>query len=160
MEHLSQEQLDALVMGTESRDEEAIRRHLATCETCARRLVRAAQLESDLYDVAANAPGTVAIVRSRPAAAWTWWVALPVAAALTVAAFGTWYLMSPEKPGNAPPRSSRIRAPSADTPDLAGSRSPISGVGGLSPQDVCRCVTVERIQGPPSDPGSGLCTGS
>ena len=64
MEHLSQEQLDAMVMGTASRDDEAVRRHLATCEACARRLAREAQLESDLYDAAASAATNVVAAKA------------------------------------------------------------------------------------------------
>ena len=144
MEHLSQEQLDALVMGTASRDDEAVRRHLATCEACARRLMRAAQLESELYDAAAAAAGGPVMARARPAPARIWRVALPVAAALAAVAFGTWSLISREKPEVAPPPARSVGAPSAHE---------------LPPQDICRCVTVELSQGPPTDPGgSDLCT--
>jgi anti-sigma factor RsiW len=147
VEHLSQEQLDALVMGTASRDDEAVRRHLATCEACAKRLMRASQLESDLYDAAAAAAGGVVIARARPAPARIWRVALPVAAALAAVAFGTWSLISRERPEVAP------------TPGLRAPRNVGPGVHELPPQDVCRCVTVELSQGPPTDPGgSHLCT--
>ena len=158
MVHLSQEQLDALVMGTASRDDEAVRRHLRTCEACARRLARAAQLESDLYDAAAAAGG-VEMARRRPAPARIWRVALPAAAALAVVAFGTWSLISREKPEVAPPPAATVGVPSADTPGLPGPGSLGPGARELPPQDVCRCVTVERSQGPPTDPGDGrLCT--
>ncbi|HET9325669.1 MAG TPA: hypothetical protein VFQ05_02740 [Candidatus Eisenbacteria bacterium] len=154
---MSQEQLDALVMGTASRDDEAVRRHLATCEACARRLMRAAQLESDLYDAAAAAAGDL-VKRARPAPARIWRVALPVAAALAAVAFGTWSLISRERPEVAPPAQT-VRVPSADKPDLRTPRNVGSGVHELPPQDVARCVTVELSQGPPTDPGgSDLCT--
>ena len=119
-------------MGTASRDDEAVRRHLATCEACAKRLMHASQLESDLYDAAAATTGGVVIVRARPAPAPMWRVALPVAAALAAVAFGTWSLISRERP------------------EIAHQ---------LPAQEVCRCVTVELSQGPPMDPGgSDLCT--
>jgi anti-sigma factor RsiW len=155
MQHLSEEQLDTLVMGTASRDDEAVRRHLTTCEACARRLMRAAQLESDLYDAAAVATGAVVIARARPAPALRWRVALPVAAALAAVAFGTWSLISRERPEVAP----TIGMPSADTPALRAERNVGPGAHELPPQDVCRCVTVEQSQGPPTDPGvSSLCS--
>jgi hypothetical protein len=159
MQHLSQEQLDTLVMGTASRNDEAVRRHLKTCEACARRLMRAAQLESDLYDAAAAAAGAVVIARARPAPARRWWVALPVAAALAAVAFGTWSLISRERPEFAPHPARTIGMPSADTPVLRAPRNLGPGAHELPPQDVCRCVTVELSQGPPTDPGgSQLCT--
>ena len=146
MEHLSQEQLDALVMGTASRDDDAVQRHLATCEACAKRLMRASQLESDLYDAAAAAAGDVGTARARPAPA-LWRVALPVAAALAAVAFGTWSLISRERP--------EVVA----TPGLRAPRNVGPRVNELPPQDVCRCVTVELSQGPPTDPGGSYpCT--
>ena len=158
MEHLSQEQLDALVMGRASRDDEAVRRHLASCEACARRLMRAAQLESDLYDAAAPAAGGVES-RARPAPARIWRVALPVAAALAAVAFGTWSLISRERLEVAPPPARTVRVPSADTPGLGAPRNLGPRAYELPSQDVCRCVTVELSQGPPTDPGGGqLCT--
>jgi anti-sigma factor RsiW len=179
VEHLSQEQLDALVMGTASRDDEAVRRHLASCEACAHRLMRAAQLESDLYDAAAAAAGSVVIARARPAPAPKWRVALSVAAALAIVGFGAWSLVSRERLEVAPPPARPVRAPSADMPGLEVAppparavRAPSADVPGpgaprnlgpgtyeLPSQDVCRCVTVELSPGPPTDPGaSQLCT--
>jgi hypothetical protein len=159
VEHLSQEQLDALVMGVASPDQETVLRHLATCAACARRLVREAQLESDLYDAAATAAKDVVMARPRPAPAWTWRVALPVAAALAAVAFGAWSLISREEPAVAPHRASTVSAPPRDTPGLASPRNPGSRAHELPPQDVCRCVTVEQSPGPPTDPGgSRLCT--
>ena len=159
VEHLSQEQLDALVMGPASRDDEAVRRHLASCEACAHRLMRAAQLESDLYDAAAAAAGGVVIARARPTPARIWRVALPVAAALAAVAFGTWSLISRERLEVAPPPARTVRAPSADTPGLGATRNLGPRAYELPSQDVCRCVTVELSQGPPTDPGGGQpCT--
>ena len=159
MEHVSQEQLDALVMGTASRDDEVVRRHLATCEACARRLMRAAQLESDLYDAAAAVAGGVVSARARPVPPRIWRVALPAAAALAAVAFGTWSLMSRERPEIAPPPARTVGVPSADTPGLRAPRNASPGAHELPPQDVCRCVTVELSQGPPTDPGgSQICT--
>lgn len=159
MKHLSQEQLDALVMGIASRDDEAVRRHLSTCEACARQLMHASQLESDLYDAAAAVEGDLVMARPRPAPARIWRVALPVAAALAVVAFGTWSLISRERPGVAPLPAPTVGLPSAETPGLRAPRNVGPGVHELPPQDVCRCVTVELSQGPPTDPGGGrLCT--
>jgi anti-sigma factor RsiW len=158
VEHLSQEQLDALVMGTAS-DDDAVRRHLATCEACAKRLMRASQFESDLYDAAAAAAGGVVIARARPAPARIWRVALPAAAALAAVAFGAWSLISRERPEIAPLPARTVGVPSAETPGLRAPRNVGTGVHELPPQDVCRCVTVELSQGPPTDPGGGhLCT--
>ncbi len=193
MEHLSQEQLDALVMGATSRDDGAVRHHLATCEACARRLAREAQLESELYEAAATAAREVVTARARPAPIQRWRFALSVAAALAVVAFGTWSLVSREKPGVAPPPARTLDVPSTRSagpaatlhaspglsgarsanpgaghpspgpqgshdrsPGLAAPRGPSRGVYGLSPRDVCRCVTVEQGQGPPTDPGGSL----
>ena len=89
MEHLTQEQLDALVMGLVSRDDEPVRRHLATCVECARRVAREARLESELYETAATVPEDVAVERARRAPGRAWRVALPAAAALAVVAYGT-----------------------------------------------------------------------
>ena len=159
VEHLSQEQLDALVMGTAFRDDEAVRRHLATCEACAKRLMRASQLESDMYDAAAVAAGGVVIARARPAPARIWRVALPVAAALAAVAFGTWSLISRERPEVVPLPARTVGAPSADTPGPRAPRNVGPGAHELPPQDVCRCVTVELSQGPPTDPGGSYpCT--
>ena len=159
VEHLSEEQLDALVMGTASRDDEAVQRHLATCEGCARRLMRAAQLESELYDAAAAAAAGLVMPRARPAPARIWRVALPVAAALAAVAFGTWSLISRERPDVAPPPARTVGVPSAETPGLQAQRNAGPGVHELPPQDVCRCVTVQLSQGPPTDPGgSYFCT--
>jgi hypothetical protein len=125
MEHLSQEQLDALVMGTAPLDDDAVRRHLATCEACNRRLALEAQLESDLYGAAATAAGG-RTTHPHFAPASMLRVALPLAAGLAVVAFASWSLITRDK---------------------------------LPRQDVCRCVTVELSQGPPSEPGSSdLCT--
>lgn len=159
MEHLSQEQLDALVMGPALRDDGAVRRHLASCEVCAHRLMQAAQLESDLYDAAAAAAGGVVIARARPAPAPIWRVALSVAAALAIVAFGMWSLVSRERLEVAPPPARTVLAPSADTPSLGAPRNLGPRTYELPSQDVCRCVTVELSQGPPTDPGgSELCT--
>ncbi len=161
MEHLSQEQFDAMVMGTAPPDDEAVRRHLAICEACARRLAREAQFESDLYDAAASAATNASMARARSAPARMWRVALPVAAALAVVAFGTWSLILREKAEVAPPRPATGGAPSAHAHGSAGQRKPGPGARELPPQDVCRCVTVEQSQGPPTDPGgSRLCTQS
>jgi hypothetical protein len=161
VEHLSQEQLDAMVMGMGSPDDEAVRRHLATCETCARRLAREAQLESDLYDAVASATTNVVMVRARSAPARMWRVALPVAAALAVVSFATWSLIPREKPEVPPLRAPTIGAPSARAPGPAGPGNQGPGARELPPQDICRCVTVEQSQGPPTDPGgSRLCTQS
>jgi len=157
MEHLSQEQLDAMVMGTASRDDEAVRRHLATCEACASRLAREAQLESDLYDAAASAATNVVTARARTAPMRLWRVTLPVAAALAAVAFATWSLMTREKVEVTPPRAATVGPPSAQPPGPAGWGN--SGAHELPPQDVCRCVTVEQSQGPPADPGGiRLCS--
>ncbi len=159
MEHLSQEQLDALVMGVAGRDHEAVQRHLATCGACARRLAREAQLESDLYDAAATAARDVVMAQPHPAPARTWRVALPVAAALAAVAFGAWSLIWREEPEVATHRAPTVGVPPAGTPGFTSPRNPGSGARELPPQDVCRCVTVERGQGPPTDPGgSRLCT--
>jgi hypothetical protein len=157
VEHLSQEQLDAMVMGTVSWDDETVRRHLATCEACARRLARAAQLESDLYDAAAAVH--VATPRARSAPMRMWQVALPVAAALVAVAFAGWSVISREKEV-APPRAASVRTPYAHAPDPASPGNSGPDAGELSPQDICRCVTVELSPGPPTDPGGSLCAQS
>jgi hypothetical protein len=119
----------------------------------------AAQLESDLYDAMAAAAGGVVIARARPAPAPIWRVALSVAAALAIVAFGMWSLVSRERLEVTPPPARTVRAPSADTPGLGARRNLGPGTNELPSQDVCRCVTVELSQGPPTDPGgSELCT--
>src|SRR5262249_18714330 len=135
--------------------------HLATCEACARRLAREAQLESDLYDAVASVATNGVMAPARSARARMWSVALPVAAALALVAFATWSLIPREKAEVALPRAATVRAPSVHAPGPAGPRKPGPGAPELAPQDVCRCVTVEQSQGSPTDPGgSRLCTPS
>ena len=148
MNHLSQEQLDALVMGLVSRDDETLRRHLATCAECARRLAREAWLESELYEAAATVPEDVAVERERRAPGRAWRVALPAAAALAVVACGTWYLFLRERPGVALPPARVAGAPLAATPCLEDPLRLGPGACVLPPQVVCRRVTVERGRGP------------
>ena len=149
MEHLSQEQFDAVVMGLVSRDDESIRQHLATCAECAGRLAREARLESELYEAAATIPGDPPVERSRPTPGRAWRVALPAAAALAVVACGTWYALQRQKPEVAPPPVQVAGAPLAVAPCLEDPLRLGPGACVLPPQDVCRHVTVER-RGSPS----------
>jgi len=155
VEHLSQEQFDALVMGTALLDDTAVRRHLATCEACDRQLAIEAQLESDLYGAAATVAGArTAHARLTPVRMWR--VALPLAAGLAAVAFATWSLIPREKPDVALHWTPSLGGRPAGAPSPAGTGN--TGKHELPPQDVCRCVTVELSQGPPSDPGGGdLC---
>ena len=148
MKHLSQAQLDALVMGLASRGDEAVQRHLATCAECARRLAREARLESELYDVAATVSEDAAVVRARPALARAWRVAVPVAAALAIVAFGAWFHARQGKPGTASPGRSASGALLAAKPCIEDPSRLGPGACVLPPQDVCRYVTVERSRGP------------
>src|SRR5262245_45658744 len=100
-----------MVMGIRCQDDEAVRGHLAICETCDRRLAREAQLESDLYDAVAPGTTNVVMARSRLAPARMLRVALPVAAALAVVSFAGWSLISREKAKVAPPLGPTIGAP-------------------------------------------------
>jgi hypothetical protein len=147
VEHLDQEQLEALVMGMALLDDDDVRRHLATCEACALRLALEAQLETDLYGAAATVAG-VRMAHAPFAIMRMWRVALPLAAGLAVVAFATWSLISREKADGAFHGTPTVGERPMEAP---GSAAP--------PRDVCRCVTVELSQGPPSDPGaSDLCT--
>ena len=159
VQHLSQEQLDALVMGTASRNDEAVRRHLTTCEACARRLMRAAQLEIGSVRRGggrrrgrgdrASAPRSGTEMAGRPAGCGR-------------AGGRCLRHVVPDLAGEA-----RVRAASGpdDRHAVRGHARPRAprnlgpGAHELPPQDVCRCVTVELSQGPPTDPGgSQLCT--
>lgn len=148
MKHLSMEQLEALVMGLASGGDGAIRRHLAICEECARRLAREAQLEWDLYDAAGILEEDVEVVRARFTPARAWRVALAVSAALAVVAFGAWFLIPREKPGVALPPVRVAGTPPARTPCLEDPARLGPGACALPPQDVCRYVMVERRRGP------------
>jgi hypothetical protein len=52
LEHLSQVELDAFVVGATLRDEDRLRRHLSSCADCAQRLAREARLELELHEAA------------------------------------------------------------------------------------------------------------
>jgi hypothetical protein len=88
-----------------------------------------------------------------------WRVALPVAAGLAVVAFATWSLISREKPDIALRWAPTVAGRPERAPGPTGPGNTSAGKQKTPPQDVCRCVTVELSQGPPSDPGSGdFCT--
>lgn len=148
MEHLSQEQLDALVMGLVSRDDETVRPHLETCAECARRLAREARLESELYEAAVTAPEGLAVVRARRAPGRAWRVALAAAAALAVVAYSTWFLVLRDRPGVALPPARVAGVPPAGTPCVEDPLRLGPAACVLPPQDVCRRVTVERSPSP------------
>ena len=148
MEHLSQDQFDALVMGIASGDDETVRRHLATCAQCARRLARESQLELELYEAATTLPEDVAVVRARPALERAWRGTLPIAAALAIAAWGTWFLIVQKRPRVAPLQVRAAGAPLAHTPCLEDPRRLGPGACAMPAQDVCRYVAVERSGAP------------
>jgi len=127
VKHLSQEQLDALVMGLGADVDESVRQHLAVCAECAARLAREAELESALYDVAGESS------RGVP---WTWRFALPAAAAVLIVVLAAQFLL----PRKAPTTNPHLvqTAGVADPCDL--------GPGGcvVPPEDICRFVSVEK----------------
>jgi len=148
VEHLSQDQFDALVMGITSRDDETLRRHLATCAKCARRLARESELELELYEAATTLPEDVAVVRARPALERAWRSALPIAAALAIAAWGSWFLIVQTRPRVAPQQIRAAGAPLAQTPCLEDPRRLGPGACAMPAQDVCRYVAVEKSGAP------------
>lgn len=142
MKHLSQEQLEALVIGVASEDDVDIQKHLAVCGECSRRLAREAQLESELYEAVELAP-TPAVGPVRRAQARGWRVALAVAAAVAVVAFGAWVLIPGGKPDKAPPTARLAGAP-ARIPCIEDTSRMGPGACALPSEDVCRYVTVAR----------------
>jgi hypothetical protein len=149
VEHLSQEQLEDLVMGVASPDDEDARRHLAACAECARRLAWEARLESDLHDAMATVPDAITVVRGHPVRARLWRVALPVAAALAIVIAGVRLLAPRQKLDAGFPSAETVEIPPANLPGLGGSRMPMPGECALPAQDVCRFVTVEAGPVPP-----------
>lgn len=90
MEHLSPEAIESVLMGVSSADSESIRRHLGTCELCAARLQREAQLETLLYSAAVSSGNVGATPHGPPRIAWQ--VMVQVAAALAILIGGVLWL--------------------------------------------------------------------
>jgi len=149
VEHLSQEQFEDLVMGVASPDDEDVRRHLAACAGCARRLAWEARLESDLHDAMATVPDTTTVPRAHPVPARLWRIALPVAAALAIVVAGVRLLAPRQKPDAGLSSAETAEIPAADLPGLRVPRMPMPGECALPAQDVCRFVTVEAGSVPP-----------
>jgi hypothetical protein len=148
VKHLSQEQLEALVMGLASGRDDAIHRHLATCGECARRLAREAQFERDLYEAAALLPDEVEVARAPLSPARPWRAALAVAAAMAVVAFGAWLLLPRPPTGGVHAPVPVAGTPPAPRPCIEDPTRLGPGACALPAQDVCRYVVVEKSRGP------------
>ena len=156
MEHLTQAQLESLVMG-EGTDDLALA-HLAACPQCSARLAREARLELVLQEIARDSgPGVVS--GSGRDAVWSRHGWLVAAAAAGVVAVGLLIALLARGPKSlqtpsAPAEAITADAPeSIETPETPGLQDPrILGPGAtvLPPTSLCRWVTA------PSSPAPGM----
>ena len=84
MEHLSQADLESLVMGEPLRDPDVLRRHVAECPSCARRLRDEARLELVLWKAAQLIAPSEATENGIPQVRGRWRALASVAATLLV----------------------------------------------------------------------------
>ncbi|HEY6194711.1 MAG TPA: hypothetical protein VI504_06670 [Candidatus Eisenbacteria bacterium] len=141
MTHLSQTEIEAIVMGTEPADERT-RRHLRECAACAARLGREAVFEEALHD-SLRVPRESAIPAS-PARGWR--VAWSAAAAVAVVATGMWIAgsLSRDRAAPAPPPRLRAAVPAAAPEDVPGLLDPLELAPGytlVQPSDYCRWLS-------------------
>jgi hypothetical protein len=148
VKHLSQEQIEALVTTLGPGRDESARQHLAVCVECARRLAREAQLESDLYEVAASTSEDAVVARPRSGRGRMWRIAVPAAAALVVATLGVRFLLPRARSGAAPPSVRVSGAPAVRTSYLDDPCSLGPGACAVPPEEVCRYATVEKSRRP------------
>src|SRR5260221_13303893 len=123
MGHLSQTEIEAVVMETAPADERT-RRHLRECAACAARLAREATFEETLHDSLPMPHGfAISAPRSRG-----WLVAWSAAAAVAVVALGVWIGGSPSRGTPATPRPAVAEAPVASAPpdETPGMPDPLS----------------------------------
>jgi hypothetical protein len=133
MEHLTDDQLDAFLSGGSPADAAGLRRHLAECEACARRLAAAARIEMELEQAAAR----FAAQRRMPAR-----VALAAAAALILFVAGGLVIRQALRPGEIASAPLRVvePGPTGIVPDAPGmaTRVPSLCDDCVSPADFCR----------------------
>jgi len=138
MAHLSQIEIEAIVMATAPRDER-VRQHLRECPDCAERLAREANLEAALHEsmlVPAAMGGRDSVSRG-------WRVTWSAAAALAVVAAGAWFAASRDHgiagtTGKSRPSESAVPSSSSDTPGLLDPREFAPGYSLIPPADYCR----------------------
>jgi hypothetical protein len=151
VEHLSQSDFDAIVMGTAPADDR-VRAHLRDCGLCMERLAREARREEALYDSVLNADRSEAHV-ARPASVHVLW---PAAAALAVVAAGILFVSSqPRRVSPAPPVTDATATPSTaphtsstDAPGLLDPLSFAPGYAVTSPAEYCLRTTAPAEIGP------------
>ena len=126
MEHLSQNELDALVIGAAPADDR-VRTHLRDCGLCAERLAREARLEEALHEsvLVADRGDAHSLRPGPPRMLW------PAAAVLAVVAAGAWYIGSqPRSVAPAPPltgaTATPTTAPYTPSTDAPGLLDPLS----------------------------------
>ena len=141
MDHLTESELEALVMGITEGVSEARRRHLAACNECARRLAREARVELDIYD-ALSSTATPAVARAEHSTQ-SWQagirrVALPVAAALALTAVAVRFLAPQDSPAPLPPPAAAPGSVAGDTPCLVDPRGLGPGHDVIAPRELCR----------------------
>ena len=135
MEHLTDDQLDAFLSGGSPAEAAVLRRHLAECEACARRLAAAARIEMELEQAAAR----IAAERRMPAR-----IALAAAAALILFVAGGLVIRQALRPGEIASAPLRVvpgePGPTGIAPDAPGmaTRVPSLCDDCVSPADFCR----------------------
>ena len=142
MEHLTQEQLEAFVLGTsELEDVAAFRRHLSTCSICAQRLQHEARLDLWLHRAALEAappamPARLPRFRAGP-------VLWRSAAALLLLAAGVWFLGRRSGSTTSRQDASGRSTPVLEVPGMMDPWATAPGSDIVSPQDFCLFIQIQ-----------------
>jgi len=147
MAHLSQTEIEAVVMGIAPAGE-STRRHLFECPACAARLAREARLEEALHE-SALAP-SASVARAAPARGWR--AAWSAAAAVAVVGLGVWIgeSLRRDRPSVVP--SSHVTAVTPSELPVPGLLDPLSFAPGYTivpPSEYCRQLDASPRHGPP-----------
>jgi hypothetical protein len=134
--HPSPEELQALVMGMEVADEPALRRHLAACPACSRRLVREARLELDLHALAGSTPRVAGLRGALHGRG----LLLAAAACLLLAMVLAWWRASSAPDRRSLARPATIEVAGLSPPCLVDPRALGLGADVLPPTELCRDV--------------------
>jgi hypothetical protein len=134
MDHLTPEELDALLIGAPLSDPAGFRRHLAECATCARRLAARARFEEQL-EQAANRAAAGRARRTRIA-----WAAAAAFVLFTAAGLAIRFGSRPTEVASSPPAtvsSAPISFPVASVSPGWGARIPRLCDDVISPTEIC-----------------------
>lgn len=151
MGHLTRQELEAFVLGIPPRSE-ALRRHVAACPECARRLVEEARIESLLHeamDDSIERPREPDHAQCPRSGAWrhhvrdsrAWLRRLAIAATLVFIAGAAWVLALRNSTGSRPPDALPM-ASVAEAPGFTDPMTALPGYDVVAPVDLCRHVTV------------------